>query len=194
MTRKMNEIVYFVDNSLQAERERLVKFFKKCFNPNHVKVSMLILAGRSDMGKSWISSMINNICQAMNGVVQGSELDNNFVRVSNLALRNLRIIEEYKGNILEDFHHLEANSKQLMKNNAVLNNRVSLVILNSDRSNFSLETLREELRDKKSTVKSRLFTPRFTNRWIAKTESLRQQVQNRSCILRLNSEAFVNFK
>jgi len=41
----------------------------------------------------------------------GSKIDGEIVRVSYLGKRFLRLFEEYKGNLVRDFSHLESNGQ-----------------------------------------------------------------------------------
>lgn len=188
---RLNIAIEAAQSTLEEQTRELTKFFSKCFNPNHVKVNLLILSGCSNSGKTWISDKLNCILQALNGVVQGNYIDANFVRISKLSLRFLRIVEEYKGNILEDFHHLEANGKQLCKNNASLDNRIALVIVNCDKTNFQLTACREDLR-RKRLAKSQDYE--METIIYNETESLRQQVENRSVIFNLATPHWEEFK
>jgi hypothetical protein len=61
------------------------------------------------------------------------------VRVTSLADRFLKIYDEYKDNILLEFHLLETNGKQLRNNNALIDNRINFVVLNCDKKHYSLE-------------------------------------------------------
>lgn len=113
-------------------------FLAKVFDPQVAKAFILISSGLTNSGKSFAFKCISNIWHQMNGVSIGSELNADFVRVSDLETRMLRCVEEYKGNIIDQFHHLEANGKQLRKNNAYIDSRINLTILNCDQANFSL--------------------------------------------------------
>jgi hypothetical protein len=97
------------------------------------------MSGFSNDGKSFSTKVISRLLLQFNGAVIGSQINSEFVRVSNLESRLLKIIEEYKGDIILDFHHLESNGKQLRQNNASIDPRINLAIINCDKQFFNID-------------------------------------------------------
>lgn len=123
----------------RAELLEFSKFLQKVFDPQNAKAYMLFQCGGTNSGKSFSATCISNLLHRMNGITIGSQLNSGFVRVSKLGVRMLRIVEEYKGNVIDEFHHLEANGMQLRKNNAQIDSRVNLTIINCDKSDYSID-------------------------------------------------------
>jgi hypothetical protein len=91
--------------------KNLHTFFYRLFNIDYEKVMILILAGVSNSGKSFATKSLKVLFQSFSGIVLGSKITDDFLRVNNLCRRYLKIFEEYKGNILKEFQFLETNGK-----------------------------------------------------------------------------------
>lgn len=153
-----------------SEFVKFAKFLNRVFDPHDPKGFIMVQCGGTNSGKSFMAQAISNLLHRMNGVVIGSQLDGGFVRVSHLGVRMLRIVEEFKGNLIETFHHLEANGTQLRKNNAVIDSRINLTIINSDKSHYSVEAEKTALLGLRNN---------YTQDVIANIESRAKQVEAR---------------
>lgn len=155
----------------------LTRFLDKLFDPSSRKARIFLQSGKTESGKSFTASAWTALLFQLNGTILGSKIDGDFVRVSDLGARYFKIIEEYKGNLPQEFYHLESNSKQLYVNNATIDPRLSLVMINCDKTPYSLD---QEEQD-------------YMNKLISKGEdhqaaainarSRREQVQSRTYIL-----------
>ena len=156
--------------------QTLTDFMDSLFCCEHRKVNILIQSGKTNSGKSHSAQSWIAMLYQLNGVCIGSRIDGEFQRVSHLGKRHLRIVEEYKGNIIQDFHHLESNGKQLYSNNAVLPTRLALVIVNCDKSQYDLDKeaeialqtvschySAEDVLSRKNQVASRTFVLNWEN-------------------------------
>jgi hypothetical protein len=89
----------------------LTDFLDQIFSCERRKVGILIQSGPTNSGKSHSAHSWISLLYQLNGVFIGSTISSDFQRVSHLGVRHLRVVEEYKHNIIGDFHHLESNGK-----------------------------------------------------------------------------------
>lgn len=171
--------------SSESLNPTLCDFIEALLDFGDKKTRIFVQSGKTNSGKSFSSNAWISLLFQLNGVVIGSKIDGDFQRVSNLGVRHLRIVEEYKGNILADFHHLESNGKQLYSNNAVIDARLSLAILNCDKSDFNLDDEAMSLLNRGSV--SVLSTPQDIL-------SRQKQVASRAFILNWEQPCNANFQ
>lgn len=158
--------------SVNKSAMTLADFIDLIFSCEHRKVSILIQSGETNSGKSHSAQAWISLLYQLNGVFIGSDISSDFQRVSHLGRRHLRIIEEYKSNIIKDFHHLESNGKQLYSNNASVPTRVGLVVVNCDKKKYTLEDEATRLLDSDTNKQT-----------LAEVQSRVGQVRSRSYIL-----------
>lgn len=179
INRKFDDALKSKELSEKSEYIKFAKFLSRVFNPDDPKGFILVQSGGTNSGKSFQAHAISNLFHRMNGIVIGSQLDAGFVRVSHLGVRMLRIVEEFKGNLIETFHHLEANGTQLRKNNAVIDSRINLTIINCDKKNYSVDSEKELLLG---------FRNNYSDEVIKNIESRAAQVEARVYIALLEDQ------
>lgn len=182
LTRRYTIMIENVEGTLI---KKLSQFFHKALNPKYEKASLLLISGESNSGKSFMVDKMRNLFLLLNGVMMGNEISDGFVRVSNLSQRFLRIYEEYKGNILEKFQHIETNGTVLHNNNANIDNRISISVFCHDRKNLTLDDLEEDYFNKRIKQGTTHFIAARTRE---DARSKRQQVQNRCTIINIQDE------
>lgn len=146
--------ILMIENCENTMISDLTKFFRTALNPKYEKASLLLVSGESNSGKTFMVDKMKNLFLLLNGVMMGNEISDGFVRVSNLSQRFLRIYEEYKGNILERFQHIETNGTVLHSNNASIDNRISISVFCHDRRTLSLDDLEREYFEKRVNEKT----------------------------------------
>lgn len=165
-----------VSTSGSGRVKTLTDFLDQIFSCERRKVGILIQSGPTNSGKSHSAHSWISLLYQLNGVFIGSSISSDFQRVSHLGVRHLRVVEEYKHNIIGDFHHLESNGKQLFSNNAVVPTRVSVAMLNCDKVAYSLDEeanlmaldsknprTKKEIQSRVAQVRSRLYVLDWTN-------------------------------
>lgn len=155
----------------------LTQFLTKLFDPSSKKARIFLQSGKTESGKSFTASAWTALLFQLNGSVLGSKINGDFVRVSDLSSRYMKIIEEYKDNLPQEFYHLESNSKQLYSNNALIDPRLSLVLINCDKQPYSLD---QEEHQYKQMLIQRGKTSEVAE---ADASSRRQQVESRIFLL-----------
>lgn len=178
----------FQKNTPSLQAPTLTRFLEQLFDPSSKKARIFLQSGKTESGKTFTTSAWTSLLFQLNGTVLGSRIDGDFVRVSDLGSRHLKIIEEYKGNLPAEFYHLESNSKQLYDTNARIDPRLSLVMINCDKQPYSLD---QEQAEYAAKLISRGEPEEIA---LANALSRREQVESRTFILNWTDPNFKLFK